>query len=410
MVTVHGETLSTCGYCKTSRKSDTEVGSLVSNIEESSISFGVVSDRMLVTDYEDLMLIGWRRSGNYFYKPNMLRTCCPQYTIRLKVDSYRPSKSQRHVVKKFKSYLENDHDENTTNESAASDTVASTVPFASLEAFKEAFDHPPKHTFTITTENSFFTEEKYELYRSYQINVHGDDPMSVTKESFTRFLVTSPLVNNVESSATHSDPTTSYGTFHQLYRVDGRLVGVGVIDILPSGLSSVYFFYDPAFRRVSLGKYSAMKEIEYCRNRNVSFYYMGFYVHTCNKMNYKGEFAPSELLCPTTFRWFPLKDVVKSLDCGHFMPLDPQLADEWLQLHPSARSDYNAMNARFGPQVHVPEDFSINNIPFFIGSRNQRIYLHQLTEFGKEFVTSKVKEMMAICGVEIFNQFQLQFF
>ena len=32
---------------------------------------------------------GWRRSGTYCYKPDMKRTCCPQYTIK-SVDSRRP--------------------------------------------------------------------------------------------------------------------------------------------------------------------------------------------------------------------------------------------------------------------------------------------------------------------------------
>lgn len=54
-------------------------------------------------------------------------------------------------------------------------------------------------------------------------------------------------------------PTTGYGSFHQQYWIDDRLIGVGVIDILPKSLSSVYFFYDPEFEFLSLGTYASLR-------------------------------------------------------------------------------------------------------------------------------------------------------
>lgn len=45
-----------------------------------------------------------------------------------------------------------------------------------------------------------------------------------------------------------------YGSYHQMYRVDGELVAMGVIDILPNCVSSVYFMYDNKWERFSLGK------------------------------------------------------------------------------------------------------------------------------------------------------------
>ena len=56
-----------CGYC---------------HEKDCSISYGVTASKMSVRAYEALMLIGWRRSGSYFYKPIMHKTCCPAYTIR----------------------------------------------------------------------------------------------------------------------------------------------------------------------------------------------------------------------------------------------------------------------------------------------------------------------------------------
>ena len=36
-------------------------------------------------------------------------------------------------------------------------------------------------------------------------------------------------------------------------------------------------------------------------------YYMGFYIHTCPKMSYKGSYTPSFLLCPERLSWVPLE-------------------------------------------------------------------------------------------------------
>ncbi|GAA6101580.1 arginyl-tRNA--protein transferase 1 isoform X1 [Tachysurus ichikawai] len=83
-----------------------------------------------------------------------------------------------------------------------------------------------------------------------------------------------------------------YGSFHQQYWLDGRIVAVGVIDILPNCVSSVYLYYHPDFAFLSLGSYSALREIAFTRHLQkqspkLSYYYLGFYIHSCPKMRYK---------------------------------------------------------------------------------------------------------------------------
>jgi arginyl-tRNA--protein-N-Asp/Glu arginylyltransferase len=78
------------------------------------------------------------------------------------------------------------------------------------------------------------------------------------------------------------------------YSLDNRLIGVGVVDMLPGGFSSVYFFYDHSFKEYRLGVFSSLVEIEYIKYLNKAFpefkyYYMGFYIQNCKKMNYKGK-------------------------------------------------------------------------------------------------------------------------
>lgn len=117
---------------------------------------------------------------------------------------------------------------------------------------------------------------------------------------FYSFLVEHPFTT---SSPTHSAHTQ--GTYHQQYRIAGLLIAVGVVDILPTGLSSVYLFYDPSFAHevIPMGRYAILKEIEWTSQNNLEYYYLGYYIESCLKMRYKGDYRPSELLCPETYHW-----------------------------------------------------------------------------------------------------------
>ena len=63
---------------------------------------------------------------------------------------------------------------------------------------------------------------------------------------------------DIPYSSTPSDGLPrQYGAYHQLYRLDDELIAVGVIDILPHCVSSVYFMYNNKWDRFSLGKVRA---------------------------------------------------------------------------------------------------------------------------------------------------------
>lgn len=120
-----------------------------------------------------------------------------------------------------------------------------------------------------------------------------------------------------------------YGSFHQQYWLDNRLIAVAVIDILPQCISSVYFFYDPDFSFLSLGTYASLRELALTRELqkttpSLSNYYMGFYIHSCPKMRYKGKLYPSYLLCPETYTWHLLDDNIRNrLDVHKYQRLNP---------------------------------------------------------------------------------------
>jgi len=163
-----------------------------------------------------------------------------------------------------------------------------------------------KRKLEIRLNRSSFDPEEFALYRKYQLEVHNDKPQKVTENSYRMFLVDTPLLQ-VFPTGDSTVPPCGFGSFHQQYLIDGQLVAVGVIDILPKCLSSKYLFWDPDFAFLSLGKYSAFQEIGWVKENQVycpslQYYYLGYYIHSCSKMRYKAAYRPSELLCPLRYQ------------------------------------------------------------------------------------------------------------
>ncbi|XP_071605723.1 arginyl-tRNA--protein transferase 1 isoform X2 [Heliangelus exortis] len=153
------------------------------------------------------------------------------------------------------------------------------------------------------------------LFAKYQMAIHKDTSSECGENEFTRFLCDSPL----EAENAADGPDCGYGSFHQQYWLDGKIIAVGVIDILPYCVSSVYLYYDPEYSFLSLGVYSALREIAFTRQLHekapdLCFYYMGFYIHSCPKMRYKGQYKPSDLLCPETYVWTPIEQCLPLLE------------------------------------------------------------------------------------------------
>ncbi|EYU22340.1 hypothetical protein ABFS82_06G137200 [Erythranthe guttata] len=446
VVTDCGRQKSTCGYCKSGART--------------SISHGLWPQSLTVDDYQALIDRGWRRSGCYLYKPDMEKTCCPSYTIRLKTSEFVPSKEQVRVSKRMQRFLDGTLDVKKTNngescniatESPVVDgggkdetdqfmhffseqinnsvqvcvksgefpsdiqlpkaSIKRVVPAkrnlqadnseelifscniafqisATLRRFKKDFhtesselspttiaeilashskqtaeacglsvracyghinfysftkqsdlidprrsviskpapttnisnERPLKrscgaresqrHKFEIRLKQSSFDYEEYSLYKKYQLTVHNDVPDDVTESSYKRFLVDTPLTYIPPNDNNAAVPPCGFGSFHQQYLVDGKLIAVGVVDILPKCLSSKYLFWDPDFAFLSLGKFSALQEIKWVnesqlRCPSLQYYYLGYYIHSCSKMRYKAAYRPSELLCPFRYQWVP---------------------------------------------------------------------------------------------------------
>lgn len=164
----------------------------------------------------------------------------------------------------------------------------------------------PAHRFEVTLDWDSFTEEKYQLFDAYQRHVHHEGDADISRAGFKRFLCSTPLHRADNGNKRH-------GSFHQLYRLDGRLIAIGVIDLMPHAVSGVYFIYHPDFEQYSFGKLSALREAALAVEGGYQYYYMGYYIHTCKKMKYKGDYRTQEVLDYDTQRWHPLDNHMRAL-------------------------------------------------------------------------------------------------
>jgi len=162
-------------------------------------------------------------------------------------------------------------------------------------------------------------EESYEVYKKYQMVIHNDPAEKIEMKSWQRFLVDSPLDEEYKSD----EWPAGYGSFHQQYILDGRIIAVGVVDILPQCVSSVYLYYDPDFHFLSIGTYSALREIAFVQDIStkdpaIKWYYLGYYIHSCPKMKYKGQYSPAYLVCPETYKWCAINECCPKLDTSKY--------------------------------------------------------------------------------------------
>lgn len=284
--------------------------------------------------YQDLLDRGWRRSGTLLYKPDQRASCCPQYTIRLDSESFQPSKDQRQTWNRFNKHILGD---SYIKEAAKlyplsrEQAKKRNTEFNLVERVHESEKHllktppGPAHALTITLESDNLTAEKYAVFENYQRIVHNEPPSRISKSGFKNFLCSSPLS---KSNMIVDGRERKLGSYHQCYRIDGELIAIGVLDLLPTCVSAVYFMYHESAHKFGFGKLGALREIALAKEEGYKWWYAGFYIHNCVKMKYKGDYTPQYMLDPVSYNWDLLDDDLRrKLDKRKFLSLS-QMLDE----------------------------------------------------------------------------------
>ncbi len=191
----------------------------------------VISNRL----YSRLALYGFRRSGQYLYRPACpgCDSCVP---MRIPVADFRPRRSQRRCLAR-------------------------------------------NRDLKVRVVEPGFREEHFRLYRRYIRSRHPgggmDDP---DPERYVSFL-TSPWSDT---------------RFHE-FRLGTRLMAVAVVDHMEQGISAVYTYFEPDVPERGLGIYAILRQIEAARCDGHPWVYLGYWIPECDKMRYKEQFRPFEV-------------------------------------------------------------------------------------------------------------------
>ncbi|MBQ4799043.1 arginyltransferase [Pseudoalteromonas sp. MMG006] len=184
--------------------------------------------------FEQLLALGFRRSGNQIYRPHC-PICSECNSVRVLAQQFIPSKSQKRKQNKAKSAFE--------------------VKYSSVER-----------------------EQYYPLYSKYISLRHSDGSMyPPDKMQFQSFLSCSWLEI----------------TFIELWHQD-TLVAVAVTDCMTNAISAIYTFFDPDFEHYSLGSVMILQQLKFAKEQNKEFVYLGYQIDECDKMKYKTQFLPAQ--------------------------------------------------------------------------------------------------------------------
>ena len=200
------------------------------------------ADHLNEHEYDVLLSSGWRRFGKFFFRP-----ACPGCTeckpLRVDTLNLKPSGSQRRVLSRGK------------------DIVMEVVePRASDEAWR--------------------------VFRKHSKAQFGrDEP----REQFEKTFFDRTAVSSLQTE----------------YRLENRLIALGFLDVSHDGMSSVYFSFDPEWKRYSPGTLSVFRESDFVRQSGKRWYYLGYWVPGCRSMEYKARFSPHQLYNWERERWFP---------------------------------------------------------------------------------------------------------
>ncbi len=195
---------------------------------------------MTAAEYQRRMEEGWRRFGRLMFRPRCdgCRAC---ESLRIPVAAFQPDRSQRR--------------NRISNEGRVHLEVGE-----------------PQ----LTTE----TLELYDRYHAYQTHTKGW-PNQFPKDAGEYY---DSFIDN------------PFATEEWQFRLDGRLVGVGYVDRLPTALSAIYFVYDPAERDRGLGTWNVLSAVERAQRLGLPLLYLGYFVDGSPSLAYKAKFRPNQVL------------------------------------------------------------------------------------------------------------------
>ncbi len=83
---------------------------------------------------------------------------------------------------------------------------------------------------------------------------------------------------------------------HEVNVYDGnKLIATGFFDLGSMSAAGITCFYDPSYKKYSLGKYLIYLKLDYCRQMNFKYFYPGYFVPGYSLFDYKLEIGKATL-------------------------------------------------------------------------------------------------------------------
>lgn len=205
-------------------------------------------DKISPEGLDERLARGWRHFGTDFFRTNLGTVdsvFCGVMPLRVRIDSFRPSKSHRRILKR-----------NTDTE----------VRFA-----------PAEHCSAYDT-----------MFESHKSRFRENVPAGLRD-----FLSPNPS-------------TIPCRTFALEVWTGGRIAAVSFVDLGARTASSVYAMFDPAHSRRSLGIFTLLMEVEEARRMRMEHLYLGYAYTVSSVYDYKKGFGEAETLDWDSGEWVPL--------------------------------------------------------------------------------------------------------
>lgn len=198
---------------------------------------------MTMEIFDSLSEVGFRRSGSIVYTPRC-RNCNDCLPVRIPINEFKPNRSQR-------------------------------------RNWKQNLD------LSVTIEDAVIRDEHFELYSRYINNRHREGEMATDDpDRFAEFFLSKWCDSRFIE-----------------FKLDNRLIAVAVVDLLQSGWSAVYTFFDPDYSKRGLGTFAVLWMLQQCKEQEIPHLYLGYLIHDSQKMSYKANFKPYEIFSDGT--WHP---------------------------------------------------------------------------------------------------------
>lgn len=142
-------------------------------------------------------------------------------------------------------------------------------------------------------------------------NFHvGIKPLNVTKEvedlyDLYKTGIQFEAASSVRQWLYEATDSNVFHTYMIEIREGGQLIAVGIFDKGKKSIAGIMNFYNPAYKKCSLGKYLMLLKIKYAQEKKIQWYYPGYIVPGYPKFDYKlfVDKLAAEIFIPEANSW-----------------------------------------------------------------------------------------------------------